>query len=344
VLGCQQRNKHSIFTTRCHVFRRNRSFLLCGNGRRNRIPQGVCTQTTASSTRSCPARPQCQQTEELEVTTPADPASGRCCPEFQCRQRVRVAPSASACWAPTSGTLTAYPTSSLRCQDGSVSGRICRCNSADFDVFAPGVCVGQPVSATSVPCPNPCADDEKLIVDTPADPAKGVCCPTGRCVKNAATADACWYHEPQHSSFTTYPFVRIICIDGTVYSGCGCTNYNNERAIPPGVCEGSEIRSMTTSACETPDCPAGQQRGFIVGQEAQAAFADPANGKCCPDSVTCVWDRPRAQASDVTQFNGNSDSSSDSVPAYAIALFVIGGLILLALISVMVILARDFHN
>jgi len=279
----------------------------------------------------------------LELTTPSDPASGRCCPEYQCRPSVRLAPSARACWTEANGIASAYASSSLTCQDRSV-GQVCHCNSENFDVFAPTVCAGQPVSATNVPCPRQCEADEIMIVDTPANPENGICCPTGRCVKNAPTADACWYPDPQHSAFTTYPFIRIICVDGTVFRGCACTNYNNERFIPPGVCEGSSIRSMTTSACETPDCPAGQQRGFIVGQEAQAAFADPANGKCCADSVTCVWDRPRAQASDVTQFNGNSNTSSDSVPSFAIALFVIGGLMLLALISVVVILARHFRN
>jgi hypothetical protein len=76
-------------------------------------------------------------------------------------------------------------------------------------------------------------------------------------------------------------------------------------------------------------------------QRVLVKLADPENDRCCDEyrCVAVVNQTNAAVGSDTNQFSQNSQSG-DSVPMYAIALLVIGGLVLVGLITVIVLVHR----
>jgi len=67
--------------------------------------------------------------------------------------------------------------------------------------------------------------------------------------------------------------------------------------------------------------------------------ADPENNMCC-DEYECRPNRNSAVGSVATQYDQTSKPVENSVPAYAIALLVIGGLVLVGLVTTIALFVR----
>jgi len=192
-------------------------FCAC-NSRNASIPTGLCPndQFTSYSAKSCPPM-LCPGVTKL--VAPANPQTGKCCTEYQCIPSVvpvapvplpvivpesvpsvvpvdtapisvpsDVAPDADSCWVSDSPTA-AFLRTSDSCSDG-VTREYCACNGGNY-VYPPGYeCPKNGNSASSqVTCDQPACDGQ-LIVNTPADPAAGQCCPVFECLSiNSAVGD-----------------------------------------------------------------------------------------------------------------------------------------------------------
>jgi len=162
----------------------------------------------------------------------------------------------------------------VTCADGSTE-RVCGCNDIRFP-YPPNTCSTSDVSShNGVGCPRiRCGASQQLVVTAAADPAKGKCCPTETCVRAeplvAPSAAACWNGRAGRTS--QYGRVQFTCTDGTTTTACGCNSPTF--VAPPGVCNGSSIRSFSGVGCPMIRIPCD---GRIIVETP----ARPAAGQCC---------------------------------------------------------------
>jgi len=293
-----------------------------------KLPPNTCINATVRSGVTCPSQ-SCNPDQVLTTVQPAAPQFGTCCPEKQCvdKKRVRsIAKTNAECW-PTDVTrneLIFYPMN-IQCTGGAL---INTCNCFNSSLLPPGSCT-DPVGLSAIGCGMwSCPAGEELTVVRPAAPELGRCCPERQCVKQpnyevAKSAEDCW--APSSSSYR----LTIMCASGAVMTDCACTNQKNKGyLLPPGTC--SNATSLAAVGCGTIGCPEGFESG-VTGPAA------PARGACCPQ-IGCVK-KPTISAANSDQLGAMDESTaSQPTPAWAVALLVLGSIMLLALVVVNAVL------
>jgi len=265
----------------------------------------------------------------------------------------QVAPSAGICWN-TADKTTKFSTVTSTCKDGTQLTQ-CACNSGGFN-FPAGTCASSSIAQYSFTgCTTPaCPPGQRRQLGAPADPANGKCCPSYDCVFPqqdppvprpnpsyvAPSAQVCW--DQSRGNDVMFGKATVACADGKQSEACLC---NTEQYLyAPGTCAGSTVdRILSSAECTLFLCKEGEKAELL-------SAASPTNGNCCP-SYKCVPARTgwmhlpgrsgaSANEADPTQFSSstNSEENSTSVPAFAIALCVIGALVVVLLLVVIVLL------